>query len=357
VITAHQWCPLHDSKCVYESILYQLSYLVSSNVSQWCFDRQEFTNPKVHEFPIYFDASLSRAMMHDAVGRIGRTAVERTSNRQHKHHLKRITMSYIQLDIDSDDPYSSQLSSSGFRSTTSTPAPTLPLPLYHTDHVPTAQLGPQYLDPVWEGEEEYEGNLYDDGTGRAKEETYIDYEGGYQQVEEEEEDYRSVDDDAADEPADEKFDEKVELDGSTIYNRSGAPTPMPPPQTLNDSSPAWYRDLVSSLAHRPSPSPSSQTISHEKQPSEGRLVTDISQLYGVEGTPSLGDEDKQHFGPAPSHPMLRRNKTKKRIALTNGNLVLDLPIPTRLAGFLPRKGEEEFMTMRCVLSFEIARIF
>ncbi|KAH8925578.1 glycosyltransferase family 2 protein [Atractiella rhizophila] len=44
--------------------------------------------------------------------------------------------------------------------------------------------------------------------------------------------------------------------------------------------------------------------------------------------------------------MLRRNKTKKRIALTDGNLIMDLPIPTRLAGFLPRKGEEEFTTMR-----------
>lgn len=52
-----------------------------------------------------------------------------------------------------------------------------------------------------------------------------------------------------------------------------------------------------------------------------------------------------HFGPAPT-VQLRRNRTKRRIGLTAGNLVIDAPIPSRLAGFLPRKGTEEFDKMR-----------
>lgn len=63
------------------------------------------------------------------------------------------------------------------------------------------------------------------------------------------------------------------------------------------------------------------------------------------GSPLLQD-DKNHFGPAPLGPQQRRNKTKKRVALTHGNLVLDCPIPTRLASFLPRKDAEEFRFMR-----------
>lgn len=52
-----------------------------------------------------------------------------------------------------------------------------------------------------------------------------------------------------------------------------------------------------------------------------------------------------HFGPVPT-VQLRRNRTKRRIGLTAGNLVIDAPIPSRLAGFLPRKGSEEFDKMR-----------
>jgi hypothetical protein len=66
-----------------------------------------------------------------------------------------------------------------------------------------------------------------------------------------------------------------------------------------------------------------------------------------------GDNEKDyhdpnpHFGPVPT-VQLRRNRTKRRIGLTAGNLVIDAPIPSRLAGFLPRKGTEEFDKMRCV---------
>ncbi|KAF8070711.1 chitin synthase, partial [Lyophyllum atratum] len=46
-----------------------------------------------------------------------------------------------------------------------------------------------------------------------------------------------------------------------------------------------------------------------------------------------------HFGPAPSGRVMRRNKTKRRVQLTNGNLVIDLAVPPKLV--LPRRGEPE----------------
>ncbi|PWN36948.1 uncharacterized protein FA14DRAFT_129245 [Meira miltonrushii] len=54
-----------------------------------------------------------------------------------------------------------------------------------------------------------------------------------------------------------------------------------------------------------------------------------------------------HFGPAPARgAQLRRHKTKKNVRLTQGNLILDCPIPSKLQSFLSRRGEEEFMSMR-----------
>ncbi|KAF8894117.1 chitin synthase-domain-containing protein [Infundibulicybe gibba] len=49
--------------------------------------------------------------------------------------------------------------------------------------------------------------------------------------------------------------------------------------------------------------------------------------------------ETRHFGPAPSGRVLRRHKTKKRVPLTNGNLVVDLNVPPKLV--LPRRGEPE----------------
>ncbi|KAG8694636.1 Chitin synthase, class 3 [Ceratobasidium sp. 394] len=54
--------------------------------------------------------------------------------------------------------------------------------------------------------------------------------------------------------------------------------------------------------------------------------------------------DTQHFGPAPEGRMKRRDKTKKRVPLTAGNLVVDLNIPERLV--LPKRGSEEMMKTR-----------
>ena len=54
--------------------------------------------------------------------------------------------------------------------------------------------------------------------------------------------------------------------------------------------------------------------------------------------------ETRHFGPAPSGRVLRRHKTKKRVQLTNGNLVVELPVPPKLV--LPRKGDAEVMEAR-----------
>ncbi|EIM82816.1 uncharacterized protein STEHIDRAFT_63761 [Stereum hirsutum FP-91666 SS1] len=54
--------------------------------------------------------------------------------------------------------------------------------------------------------------------------------------------------------------------------------------------------------------------------------------------------ETRHFGPAPTGRVLRRHKTKKRVSLTNGNLVVDIPVPPNLV--LPRKGDLEVMKMR-----------
>ena len=54
--------------------------------------------------------------------------------------------------------------------------------------------------------------------------------------------------------------------------------------------------------------------------------------------------DTRHFGPAPTGRVARRNKTTKTVPLTNGNLVLDLPVPPKLV--LPRVGQPEVMRTR-----------
>ncbi|EDR11492.1 glycosyltransferase family 2 protein, partial [Laccaria bicolor S238N-H82] len=54
--------------------------------------------------------------------------------------------------------------------------------------------------------------------------------------------------------------------------------------------------------------------------------------------------ETRHFGPAPTGRVLRRHKTKKRVQLTNGNLVVELPVPPKLV--LPWRGEAETMQTR-----------
>ncbi|SCZ88136.1 BZ3500_MvSof-1268-A1-R1_Chr10-2g02854 [Microbotryum saponariae] len=65
---------------------------------------------------------------------------------------------------------------------------------------------------------------------------------------------------------------------------------------------------------------------------------------GAVGSPAISFAGG--FGAPPPTAHLRRNLTNRRVKLTQGNLVLDCAIPTRLSDFLPRKGEDEFMLTR-----------
>lgn len=65
-----------------------------------------------------------------------------------------------------------------------------------------------------------------------------------------------------------------------------------------------------------------------------------STMSDILGTPV----ETRHFGPAPIGRVARRNKTTKHVPLTNGNLVLDLPVPPKLV--LPRSGHPEVMKTR-----------
>ncbi|OBZ70856.1 Chitin synthase 3 [Grifola frondosa] len=80
--------------------------------------------------------------------------------------------------------------------------------------------------------------------------------------------------------------------------------------------------------------------SYERDPEKSSLSTGASSPYPEPETPVA----TRHFGPAPAGRVLRRHKTKKRVQLTNGNLVLDLDVPPKLV--LPRRGEPEMMKTR-----------
>jgi hypothetical protein len=57
---------------------------------------------------------------------------------------------------------------------------------------------------------------------------------------------------------------------------------------------------------------------------------DMSQFQSP-GTDAykIPEADTLHYGPAPTGQQVRRRKTKKKIPLTQGHLILDLPVPTR----------------------------
>ncbi len=71
-----------------------------------------------------------------------------------------------------------------------------------------------------------------------------------------------------------------------------------------------------------------------------RVVFPNTPSTDVPGTPV----ETRHFGPAPVGRVARRNNATKRVPLTNGNLVLDLPVPPKLV--LPRTGHPEVMKTR-----------
>lgn len=82
--------------------------------------------------------------------------------------------------------------------------------------------------------------------------------------------------------------------------------------------------------------PNGQTVVYDPEPE-----TPTSTLYSLPPETPL---ETRHFGPAPAGRIHRRHKTKRRVQLTNGNLVVDLEVPPKLV--LPRRGEPENMKTR-----------
>ncbi|KAK7692306.1 hypothetical protein QCA50_003931 [Cerrena zonata] len=81
-------------------------------------------------------------------------------------------------------------------------------------------------------------------------------------------------------------------------------------------------------------------LSQAHDPEKSSLSTSISYTHLEPTSPVT----TRHFGPAPVGRISRRNKLKKRVQLTNGNLVVDLDVPPKLV--LPRRGEPEMMKTR-----------
>ena len=100
----------------------------------------------------------------------------------------------------------------------------------------------------------------------------------------------------------------------------------------------------------------SQTYDFEKEPNSDyghypteQYATSRIPYYDGEKTPSLHSSElpetpleTRHFGPAPTGRVLRRHKTRKRVQLTNGNLVVDIDVPPKL--ILPRREPEMMRT-------------
>lgn len=77
-------------------------------------------------------------------------------------------------------------------------------------------------------------------------------------------------------------------------------------------------------------------LSHD--PEKSSLSTSNSNSHFEPTSPVT----TRHFGPAPIGRVHRRNKLKKRVQLTNGNLVVDLDVPPKMV--LPRREPEMMKT-------------
>ncbi|KAA1088370.1 Chitin synthase, class 3 [Puccinia graminis f. sp. tritici] len=123
---------------------------------------------------------------------------------------------------------------------------------------------------------------------------------------------------------------------------------------LTDSSERSAIDMPPPITHELDPFTHAIGISDEDEQGyaygaedekESAYANIVSQDDHNTFSSSIHSSANPHWGPAPAGRALRRNRTRKRVALTNGNLVIDRPIPGRLLSFLPRRGEEEFEIM------------
>lgn len=122
----------------------------------------------------------------------------------------------------------------------------------------------------------------------------------------------------------------------------------------------YHRDSRASPASLQSTESDARPISAEVSPTifaespqlaEFDLATGQSGSGGLRsGSLSKSDADDEkanwHFGAPPTDAHERRHKAKKRIALTHGNLVMELPISRQLSEWLFQRGDGEMATVR-----------
>lgn len=90
---------------------------------------------------------------------------------------------------------------------------------------------------------------------------------------------------------------------------------------------------------------------HEEKLSPPIYAQTESRPLGYDDEHDIATSATQHFGPAPVGRVDRRTHNARRIKQSavlddNGLFAVDMPIPTRLAQFLPVKGVEEQKTTR-----------
>lgn len=90
-----------------------------------------------------------------------------------------------------------------------------------------------------------------------------------------------------------------------------------------------------------SPTSEMEYVRVEKDPEAGDPLTMTTPGTAALESPQV---DTKHYGPAPVGKQIRRRKTKKKVPLTKGHLVLELPVPSRL--LLPYKPEPEMTHTR-----------
>ncbi|TFK68710.1 glycosyltransferase family 2 protein [Pluteus cervinus] len=138
-----------------------------------------------------------------------------------------------------------------------------------------------------------------------------------------------------------------------LYNYAGAHLD-PFQQDAEAYASAVYDRSPQRIPRSRSPTPAVDDFITEVKPSTaynshyypGNVIYDPVPVTPRSETTSLPDSthETRHFGPAPSGRALRRHKTKRRVQLTNGNLVVELDVPPRL--ILPRRGDPETMRTR-----------
>lgn len=127
-----------------------------------------------------------------------------------------------------------------------------------------------------------------------------------------------------------------------------ASTPMSTNNNVSFSTPMQHNNNVSFSVPMPMPMPNAfpTGMSESNYPFNNGYGPQTSGYPFYSGNqPMHNNSPTMHYGPVPMR-QARRYKTTKKVQLTQGNLVLDCPIPSKLLDVLPKKNGDEFTTMR-----------